>query len=146
MQAGRRRTALVLVAIAVGVSLLVTDVRGHSEANRAVDAAAAGHVRLAHVRAGLARDAAQLQVSNDQVRSLESTAAQDRATLGTTNAAISTTERGLFYGGYDIAALDTCLGGVTQALDQAAVGQTAGALSSLGSVSSSCNAAKPTGS
>jgi hypothetical protein len=70
---------------------------------------------------------------------------QDGVSLDSTNAAISSTEQGLFFGGYDIAALDTCLGGVTQALDQAAVGQTSGALSSLGSVSGSCSAAKPGG-
>ncbi len=137
--------ALVAAGLALGAFVVVTDVRGRAEASRAADALSTAHAHLDRVRAGLARDGTQLRASNAEVQSLDTTVSQDKASLGTTNAAIASTEEGLFFGGYDIAALGSCLGGVTQALDQAAVGQTSGALASLGSVAGSCGAAKQGG-
>ncbi len=84
-----------------------------------------------------------MQATVTEVQSLEAAISQAKTSLATSNAAISSTEQGQVLAGFDISALHTCLGGVTQALDQIAVGQTQGALSSLGSVSTSCDAARP---
>lgn len=123
--------------------LLVTDFRARTEVRTASTAAASAQGQLDRAQTHLRITQAQTRVSTSDVRTLEASISQTQTALVTSSAAISSTERGLFFGGFDISALNTCLIGVTQALDQVAVGQTTGALSSLGSVSTSCNAARP---
>ena len=139
----KKAAALVLTLAVLGAAcvLLVTDLRARSEVRRATNAFTLEQVHLAQERAHLLGAQAQLRATASEVQTLEASISQTQTNLATSIAAVSSTERGLVYGGFDISALNTCLGGVTQALDQVAVGQTAGALSSLGAVSTSCNSA-----
>lgn len=133
--------ALTLAVLGAACVLLVTDLRARSEVRRATNAFTLEQVHLAQERAHLVGVQAQMRATASEVQTLEASISQTQTSLATSIAAVSSTERGLVYGGFDISALNTCLGGVTQALDQVAVGQTVGALSSLGAVSTSCNSA-----
>jgi len=135
--------ALALVILGVLCVLVATDLRGRAEVRRTTHTLASTHNSQARAAARLAATQAQMRATVIEVQSLEAGIAQAQTSLATTNAAISSTEQGLVLAGFDISALHTCLGGVTQALDQIAVGQTQGALASLGSVSTSCDAARP---
>lgn len=139
----KKAASLVLTVAVLGAAcvLLVTDLRARSEVGRATNALTLTQANLAQERAHLFGAQAQMRATASEVQALEASITQTQTSLATSIAAVSSTERGLVYGGFDISALNTCLGGVTQALDQVAVGQTAGALSSLGAVSLSCNAA-----
>ncbi len=134
--------ALALAVLGAASVLLVTDLRARAEARRATSAFTLTQVQLAQERAHLLGAQAQMRATVSDVQALAASISQTQTSLASSIAAVSSTERGLVYGGYDISALNTCLGGVTQALDQVAVGQTAGALSSLGAVSTTCNSAK----
>jgi hypothetical protein len=137
--------AAVALAAVSACALVVTDVRGRAETRRTASLLASTDLRMANVRSELTSTDARARSTTAQAGALEASNATARAAVATANAAISSTEAGLFFAGYNLSALTTCLGGVTQALDQVAVGQTAGALSSLGAVSTNCAAAKPTG-
>ncbi len=142
----RKKLAAVATALAVlsaAVALSVTDLRGRAEVRRTSHALLSTQQRQSQVRAHLVATQAQVSTTASELRALEASIAQDQTSLASSNTKISSIETGLVLGGFDISALNTCLGGVTQALDQVAVGQTKGALASLGSVSTSCNAAHP---
>jgi hypothetical protein len=135
--------ALLLVVVAIASVLGVTDARGHAEVG-VMSRASVSTEALQDQRAqDLLNTQEQIKSGTAEVRALGTSISRTRASLATSNAAISSTERGLFFGGFDISALNSCLSGVTQALDQVAVGQTKGALSSFRAVSTSCNSAKP---
>jgi hypothetical protein len=135
--------ATALTFLAAASVVLVTDLRARSEVRRTTFASASTQARLEQRQTRLRVTQAQTRVSASDVQTLGAAISQTQTSLSTSNAAISSTERGLYFGGFDVAALNTCLSGVTQALDQVAVGQTTGALSSLGSVATSCNTARP---
>lgn len=124
-------------------ALFVTELRARAEVRRTTHELASTQNRQEQEQAHLLGTQAQMRSALSGLRTLEGSISQTQTSLATSNATISTLERGLVLDGFDISALNTCLGGVTQALDQVAVGQTKGALSSLGAVSTSCNAARP---
>ena len=131
-----------LAVLGAACVLLVTDLRARTEVRRATSALTATESHLSKAQAQLLSAQAQMKATASEVQALEASIAQTQTSLATSIAATASTERGIVYGGFDISALNTCLSGVTQALDQVAVGQTAGALSSLGAASTSCNSAK----
>jgi hypothetical protein len=133
---------LTLAVLGSASALLVTDLRARTEGRRATSALTSAGTHLSQARTRLVGAQAQMRTTAAEVQALDGSIAQSQTSLAASVAAISSAERGLFYGGFDISALNTCLSGVTQALDQIAVGQTAGALSSLGAASTSCNSAK----
>jgi len=134
---------LTLAVVAATCVLLVTDVRGRAEVRSTARALASTRNRLEQEQAHLHRTQAQMRTSLSQAQALETSISETQTSLAASNAAISSVDRGLVFDGFDISALNSCLSGVTQALDQVAVGQTSGALSSLGAVSTSCSAARP---
>ena len=134
---------LLLVVVAIASVLGVTDARGHAEVGVTTSALASTEALQDQRARDLLNTQEQIRSTTAEVRGLGSSISQTQASLATSDAAISSTERGLFFGGFDISALNSCLSGVTQALDQVAVGQTKGALSSLRAVSTTCNSAKP---
>jgi len=142
--AGRARAAaLVAVLLSVGAVIVVTDTRGRSEV-RDTTADAVSLRRLEASEAALLVEArARTWVVSTQDWSHQASLAKVRASLATTGAANTATAAALAAADYDIGALETCLAGANRALDQLAVGQPSGALSSLSAVSSSCNAARP---
>ena len=135
--------ALALAILAVFCVLVATDLGGRAEVRRTTHTLASTQNSQTREAARLAATQAQMRATVAEVHSLEAAITQVQTSLATSNAAISATEQGLVSAGFDISALHTCLGGVTQALDQVGVGQRQGALSSLGSVSTSCDAAHP---
>ena len=143
----RRIVALTVAVVVSGAAcgLFVSDQRGRSEVSRTTSALASAEHRQEGQRAHLQSIQAQIRASLSAAQALQESMARTQASLATANASISSAESGLQFGGFDIAELNTCLSGVTQALDQAAVGQTKGALSSLGAAAASCEAAKPGG-
>ncbi len=136
-------TALSLVVLGGAVGLWVTDLRGRAEVRRTSTAWVSAQHRQNRQESRVQASQAQIGTTVSELHALEASIAQDQTSLAASNSKIASIETGLVLGGFDISALNTCLGGVTQALDQVAVGQTQGALSSLGSVSTSCNAAHP---
>ena len=132
-------TAAVVVATCV---LFVTDLRTRSEVRRTTHELVSTLNRQEQEQVRLSSTQAQNRSALSEVRTLEGSISQTQTSLATSNAAISSIEKGLVLDGFDISALNICLGGVTQALDQVAVGQTKGALLSLGAVSTSCNGAR----
>lgn len=138
----RSALAFTLAVLITACALLVTDLRARTEVRRVTSALTSTENHLSTAQAQLMSVQAQMKATAAEVQTLEASIVQTQSTLATSIAATASTERGIIYGGFDISALNTCLGGVTQALDQVAVGQTAGALSSLGAASSSCNSAK----
>ena len=137
-----------IVALAVSgaaCALVVTDQSGRSEVSRTAHALTTAVNRQRQESARLRGTQAQMRTTVSEARTLRTSISRTQASLATSNASISSVEKGLEFGGFDISELNTCLGGVIQALDQAAVGQTQGALSSLGTAAASCEAAKPVG-
>lgn len=142
----RKRARLFLVVILLIVAaciLTLTDNRGRTEVRRAATALVATQRHLSLLRADLQETQAEQSTAASQVQGLDGSISDTQSALATTDASISSTEQGIEIGGIDISDLDTCLGGVTRALDQISVGGTQGAISSLNAVSGSCNAAKP---
>jgi|GEM_PF-3156135 len=134
---------LALAVVAAICVLLVTDLRGRAEVRSTTRALVSTHNRLEQEQANLHRTQAQMRTALSAARALDASITETQTSLAASNAATSSVERGLVFDGFDISALSTCLSGVTQALDQVAVGQTSGALSSLEAVSASCSAARP---
>ena len=134
---------LTLAVLGAGCVLLVTDLRARGEVSRATHALTSAQDRQRREQTRLVIAQGEIRTTVSELRTLEASISRTEVSLDSSNAAIASIERGLVFGGFDVSALNTCLGGVTQALDQVAVGQTQGALSSLGTVSPSCNAARP---
>ena len=135
--------ALTLTVLSAGCILVGTDWRGRADVHRTQSQLTFTEGHESQGRLQLLSTQTQVATASADVGSLEASISRVQASLATANAAIASTEQGLFFGGFNIAALSNCLAGVTQALDQLAVGQRAGALSSLGAASPSCTAAKP---
>ncbi len=134
-----------LAVLGAACALVVTDQRGRTEVRRTTDALTTAVNRQRQESGRLLSTRAQMRTTVSEARTLQMSISRTQASLATSNASISSVEKGLEFGGFNISELNTCLGGVTQALDQAAVGQTKGALSSLGAAAASCEAAKPGG-
>lgn len=139
---GRRRWlttgAVTVIALAIGTLLVATDLQARAQIRTDdVSLTAAVH-QLTVVRQALtgaeqrlARARSARRVEN---RSFDSV----QTTLSATQAALAHDEAGIYFQGVDLGQLDTCLSTVEQALNQLAVGQTAGGLASLRASSSSC--------
>jgi len=145
----RRRTRLTRTAVIVcsllvlvaAVSLILTDVRGRAELRQTqVDLSHASRT-LSSVRSELATTERQLTSARIESAAVASFLTNTNASLSSTQKSITTDESGLFYQGVNLNALNGCLSGVEQALNQLSVGEASGALASLGSVSSDCKTA-----
>ncbi len=126
--------------VVAGCLLVVTDVQARAGI-RSNDAtvASAGH-RLAVLRGELAGAEARLSGVELRRTSVTRSFVAAQSALSTTQAALSATDAGIFSQGVDLGVLASCLGSVEEALNQLAVGQTAGGLASLRLSSSSCAA------
>jgi hypothetical protein len=116
----------------------VTDLRGRAEVRTTSKVLAGTQHKLRQTGVRVNATDAQLNSTATGVRTTAGKIPPTRSILAGTNAFYNLTEQGIFYAGVNISQLNNCLGGVTQALDQVAVGQIQGAVSSLSDVSSSC--------
>jgi hypothetical protein len=145
----RRRLRLVtavvgVVVLVTGCLLLVSDLRARTEIGTAgVSLTSAGR-QLAGLRTDLAR--AEQRLAGARARRAVVTQSFDAAqsTLSATQKSLARDEAGIHTQGVDVGELDSCLSAVEQALNQIAVGQTAGGLASLRASSSSCSALNET--
>ncbi len=147
----RRKRLLTLVAVTAASALLTTgvlsDLHVRSELRQARSSLRATRSRLvktlkrlSSAEAGLASSTAQrgtLQLAlNNTAREL-STA---EASLTSSQASLASANTGLAFQGISITTLNTCLAGVEQALNQVAVGDQSGAVTSISAASRSCQA------
>ena len=137
------RALAALLAVSAGVVIVVTDVHGRTESRDTATAVTSLRQLEAQEATLLTKARARTWVTTTQDWSQQAALAKARTSLVSTDAANAATTAALAAADYDLAALQACLAGATMALDQLAVGQRAGALSSLSAVSSSCSAAKP---
>lgn len=128
--------------IGVTCALGVTDLHGRAQVRHTDSSIALADHQVAALRRNLASTRAEADLVGQEVGAIATAVLQNQADDDSTESSINATEAGLFFAGYDIGQLNLCLSGVTRALDQVAVGQNAGALASLHSVSSNCNAAR----
>lgn len=137
------RVSLALILLSFVPVLIVTDFTGRSEIRHVESSLASTEHQLLDKQTTLARTQDRIQASYAEIVKLKSSTRQTQTSLAGTNASITSNDIGIFFAGIDVSMLDGCLGGVTQALDQVAVGQKSGALSSLASVTNSCSAINP---
>jgi hypothetical protein len=144
-RAGRRRWrravhgGLVLLAVTAGCVVAGTDLSARSATHSAQVSLAAVTGRLGAVRRELA--ASRIHLAAAQAGNRAATRSFDNAqsTLSATQAALARDQAGITTDGVDLGTLDSCLAAVEQALNQLAVGQTAGGLASLRASSASCS-------
>jgi len=128
------------VALGTGCLLAATDLQARSAIRTTDVSLASADRQLSGLRTELAR--AEQRLAGARARRGDVTRSFDAAqsTLSTTQKTLAGDEAGIHSQGVDLGVLDSCLSGVEQALNQIAVGQTAGGLASLRASSSSCSA------
>ncbi|HUO48072.1 MAG TPA: hypothetical protein VMU09_04485 [Acidimicrobiales bacterium] len=142
MTRSRVLVASLVLLVVSAVGLVVTDVHGRAQIRSTVAAATSLRGLDARESSSLTSTRARAWVARTQDWSTKQSIVTVGSSLTTASAANSATLGALAAADYDIAALETCLAGATRALDQLAVGQSAGALASLSAVSSSCGHAR----
>jgi hypothetical protein len=129
----------VAVAIAVGIGTQLT--LAHTEASLDTTRTT---LQRAEVRLDAVRD--QLAAAKVQSTAAGITLAGESSELAKDEAALARAQIDVVANGVNISALDACLSGVEQTLNQIAVGDIGGASSTLGAVEGTCKAALPAGS
>lgn len=144
---GRKLLAPALAVTLLGsmCALAVTDLHGRAQVERTDAEIAVADHQVAALRERLASTRAQADLVGQEIKAVATAVLQTQANDSSTESSITSTEAGIFFAGYDVAELNLCLSGVTQALDQVAVGQSGAAIASLHSVSANCNAARQGG-
>jgi hypothetical protein len=138
----RRRVVVTLILIAL-LTLAFTDVRGRMEIGHVDASQGVATQRLAHFKVALHKNQANVVTQRGQLNSIDVAITQHQSTLSSTNSQTAAHDAAILLAGTDVSSLEGCLAGVTQALDQIAVGETSGGLSSLSAVGPTCKAATP---
>ncbi len=141
----RRRAATVTLAVAAlvtGCLLVATDLQARTAIRTADASLASADRQLSGLQAEL--KSAQQRLAGADARRAVVTQSFDatESTLSATEKSLARNQAGIHSEGVDLGDLDSCLSAVEQALNQIAVGQTAGGLASLRASSSSCSALK----
>ncbi len=131
---------LVAAALVIGLALLGTDLVGQDGLSRSDGQVAVTTARLHQVQRQVARSQADLDAASSDRRRVADALAGTRATLGSVQRSLTVAERDRFILGVNAGTLNNCLSGVEQALNRLSVGDSAGAVATLTSVSSSCHA------
>ncbi|HMD46192.1 MAG TPA: hypothetical protein VKG43_08540 [Acidimicrobiales bacterium] len=142
MRTRRFRLAIVLVSAAVLAATLVVwrDDVGTRAALARTTAALGQTVRQQRAVVGQL-DSVESAVAAAERRHQAAGAALEQvsAELAQTRGALTNTDQGVLFSSVAIEQLNTCLGGVVEALNQLAVGQVPGAVSSLNAVHQDCS-------
>ncbi len=131
----RRSGVIAFVVLAVLLGVLVVE---QLELRHADQGLATTSDQIATTSREVTEATTLLQVSRSQRDGVQSSLAQATTSLGQERARFSQTEIGLYAAGVNVGALNRCLGGVEEALNQLAVHEARGALRSLYTVSASC--------
>jgi hypothetical protein len=138
----RRRIVVTLILVTL-ITLAFTDVRGRTEIGHVDAAQGDATQRLAQFKVALHENQADVVAQRAELNSIDVAITQHQSTLSSTNSQTAAHDAAILLAGADVSSLVGCLTGVTQALDQIAVGQTGGGLSSLSAVGPTCKAATP---
>lgn len=139
-----RRRRAVVAAIVLGIAgLTFADVRGRMEVGHIDAAQAVATMRLDRLHGDLGTGRVRIGTESGKLEFIEGTIAQRQSTIAVTNNQTAQHNAGIFLDDISFSALDGCLSGVTQALDQISVGETTGGLASLQAVGPVCQAAAP---
>jgi len=140
----RGRVAVIVTAALVAGSLLtlgiVSDLHVRSELRQTRSSLEVTRSQLVNTLTRLATTEATLASTTEQRDTLQSELATTSQDLAGAESNLSNADQSLHVQGIDIATLHTCLAGVEQALNQIAVGNASGAVSSISGVASSCQA------
>jgi DNA-binding PucR family transcriptional regulator len=128
-----------VVVVVLGGVLVVSNVRGHSEIRASQVTLTATAHRLEGVRAELAHAHRDLAAAERRGAAAGRSFDLAQAALSSTQATLAQDDASIYYQGIDLGQLNGCLSLVEQALNQLAVGQTAGGLASLRASSPSCS-------
>jgi phosphoribosylcarboxyaminoimidazole (NCAIR) mutase len=103
-------------------------------------------VNLRHAHKTLDDLRGQLASAKSESEAAGITLAGDSAELAKVQAALAQAQKDVVANGVNISALDSCLSGIEQILNQIAVGDVGGATSTLSSVEGTCKSAHPNAS
>jgi hypothetical protein len=137
-----RRATVAVVAVTL-LTAGMTDVRGHMELGQIDHSQGVASTELSALGFNVTRTRASSADEENKVRYFDVQTTENRLMIGSTNTITDQQEAGIYVDKIDLSVLDGCLSGVTQALDQIGVGQTDGALASLGAAGPACQAANP---
>jgi hypothetical protein len=144
LRSGPARLALAavvaVVVVALGTVLVVSDLRARTEIRTTAVSLQSTDHRLSGLRAELSGAEQRLARARSEDASVTRFFDAAQSALSTAQKSLAQDQAGLHAQGVDLGALDTCLSGVEEALNQIAVGQTSGGLDSLKASSSSCAA------
>jgi len=137
-----RRAVVAVVAVGL-LTIAVSEIRGRTEIGQIDHAQGRASSYLTNLGVNLTLTNANVGIQQNRVRYLDVQTTEHRLMIDSTNSETQSHEVGIFYDAIDLSALDGCLSGVTQALDQIGVGQTSGGLASLNAVGPICQSAGP---
>jgi hypothetical protein len=129
--------AALAIVVAVGTQLAITNTDDAVKVTRA-------HLHAA--KKTLDELQVQLAATKAQSTAAGITLAGESAELAKEQAALANAQSNIVANGVNISALDSCLSGIEQVLNQIAVNNVAGATSTLSSVQGTCQSARPTSS
>jgi septal ring factor EnvC (AmiA/AmiB activator) len=128
------------LALATGCLLVVSDVRARTEIRTTDVSLATVDHQLNGVRSELARARRRLAAAESRAAPVTRSFDAAQSTLAATQKSLSAAVAGVHSQGVDLGALNRCLSGVEQALNQISVGQTSAGLATLRTTSSFCAA------
>ncbi len=138
-----RRTAPVVGVLLAALAAVVLGVVLHASLQGTDTSLAGARVELHQALQHLATTRADLHTTESTDAAVGRTLAAESDQLSSDQAVLAQTDATVFAKGFDIAAFDSCLAGVEQALNQIAVGDSGGAASALTSVGADCRQARP---
>jgi chromosome segregation ATPase len=132
--------AVAVTALAAGCLLVASDLQARTEMGTVEVSTASVDHQLNGLRAELARADGRLAGARSRRTAVTRSFDAAQTALSTTQATLAKDQAGIQSQGIDLGVLDSCLSAVEEALNQIAVGQTAGGLASLQASSASCSA------
>jgi len=146
--AALRRRALVRRAVVAATAVVLltiglTDLRSNVELGQVDHTEGFAQGWLSGLHSNLTLTNANVAIQEDRARFFDVQLTEDRLLMGSTVSETHDTQVSTFYDAVSLSALNSCLGGVIQALDQIGVGQTTGGLTSLNAVGPICQSVAP---
>jgi hypothetical protein len=132
------RAVVALIAVAVLVTAVVTDLHAHARSRSEHRALSSERSTLARNRSRLAADTQAQRVASTRQQSLQDSDSFAHQVLGTTQQSLHQADVSTYLEGLDIGQLRTCLTGVQQAYGQIAAHDNNQAASDLSGVSGAC--------
>jgi len=146
---GNRRTPsrIILGVAVVGMAIvMIVGALAHARLTGVDGRLTSTRVELQQIQHRLSSDRARLGVATGQATAVEHSLASDAALLGLDQTQLANAATRTDVQSASVSQLHTCLSGVERALNQFALDDRSGAVATLNTVASSCQAAKPAGS